>query len=309
MPASQPLVRAPNLWRRIVRHRADYLYVLPALGVMALLIVYPFFYTIYLSFFDTPASSPEIYFVGLGNYFELFRNDIFLLAVQNTLVWSIGGTICPFILGMLAALLVNQKLPLLNLSRGIMIVPYVLGFVTASYAWRWMMHGDFGVISTTLINWGLITEPIPFLQSATLIMPSLILINTWKSFPFVMMLMLAGLQTIPEDLYKAARVDGAGAWHQFWEITVPQLIPVMMVTSMLLFIANMNSFTLIEIMTGGGPAHLSEILITWIYHASFQTLRFGLASAASVLLFIVLIVASVFYVRALTGGAKVEGAG
>jgi multiple sugar transport system permease protein len=307
--ASIPVARSPNLLRRLVRHRSDYLYILPALGVMALLIVYPFIYTIYLSFFETPASSPEIFFIGLGNFAELMRNDIFWLVVQNTLVWSIGGTILPFILGTIAAILVNQKLPMLNLARGILIVPYVLGFVTASYAWRWMLHGDFGVISTTFQYWGWIKDPIPFLQSPSLIMPSLILVNTWKSFPFVMMMMLAGLQTIPEDLYKAARVDGASAWAQFWEITIPQLIPVSMVTSLLLFIANMNSFTLIEIMTGGGPAHLSEILITWIYHASFQTLRFGLASAASVLLFIVLIIFSVLYVRVLTGGAKVEGAG
>ena len=122
-----------------------------------------------------------------------------------------------------------------------------------------------------------------------------------------MIMLYAGLQTIPEALYKAARIDGASSWSQFWEITIPQLSNVLMVTTMLLFIGNMNQFTLIEIMTGGGPASLSEIIVTWIYHASFQTLRFGLASAASVLLFLVLIVFSIFYVRALTRSAVQGG--
>lgn len=298
----------PGLLRRIYRSRTDYLYVIPALGVMGLLILYPFFETIRLSFYETPPSPPD-YFVGLGNYAELFRNETFQLVVKNTVVWAVGGTIGPFVLGLLAALLVNQKLPGLNVARGILIIPYVLGFVTASYAWRWMLHGDFGVISTTLISLGLIKEPIPFLQSPDLVMPSLILVNTWKNFPFVMIMLLAGLQTIPENLYNAARVDGASNWSQFWEITIPQLMPVTTVTTMLMLIANMNSFTLVYILTGGGPAHLSEILITWIYSASFQTLRFGLASAASVLLFILLMVFSVFYVRALTRGSAVQGVG
>lgn len=273
------------------------------MGLMALLIIYPFVDVIRLSFYETPASTPEIFFIGLRNYQELFNSDIFRLVVQNTIVWSVFGTLSPFLVGFLAAMLVNQKLPGVNLARGLMIVPYTMGFVPASHAWRWILHGDYGVISSTLISWGLIKSPIPFLQDPNFIMPSLILVNTWKSFPFVMIMIYAGLQTIPENLYKAAQVDGASSWSQFWEITLPQLSNVIMVTTMLMFISNMNQFTLIEIMTGGGPAHLSEIIVTWIYHASFQTLRFGLASAASVLLFIVLMVFSVFYVRLLTRSA------
>jgi multiple sugar transport system permease protein len=151
-----------------------------------------------------------------------------------------------------------------------------------------------------LIQWGFIEEPIPFLQSPALVMLSLVLVNTWKSFPFAMIMLLAGLQTIPEDLYKAARVDGANAWQQFIEITLPQLMPVTMVTTVLMIIGNMNSFTIPYVMTGGGPAHQSEIIITWIYNISFQTLRFGYASAISVVLFLVLFVFSYFYVRVLT---------
>lgn len=292
--------KAPNLFQRIIRNRADYLYIAPALGVMGLVILYPFVYTIYLSFFNTPTSSPEITFNGLENYRELFREDLFWLVIRNTIYWTIGSTILSFFLGLGAALLVNEKLPLIGIFRGILVVPYVIGHVTASYAWRWLLHGDFGVLSHTLIQWGLIEQPIPFLQSPALVMPALVLVNTWKSFPFAMIMLLAGLQTIPEDLYRAARVDGANAWQQFIEITLPQLMPVTLVTTVLMIIGNMNSFTIPFVMTGGGPAHQSEIIITWIYNISFQTLRFGYASAISVVLFIVLFIFSFLYVRILT---------
>jgi multiple sugar transport system permease protein len=292
--------KSPNVFKQIIQHRADYLYIAPAIGVMVLVILYPFLYTIYLSFFETPASRPEITFNGLENYRELFEADLFWLVTRNTVYWTIGSTILSFLLGLGAALLVNHKLPLMGIFRGILVLPYVIGHVTASYAWRWLLHGDFGVISHTLIQWGILDEPIPFLQSPALVMASLVLVNTWKSFPFAMIMLLAGLQTIPEDLYKAARVDGANAWQQFIEITIPQLMPVTLVTTVLMIIGNMNSFTIPFVMTGGGPAHQSEIIITWIYNISFQTLRFGYASAISVVLFIVLFIFSYFYVRVLT---------
>lgn len=297
-------LKPQGLLAQIVAHRADYLYVAPALGLMALVILYPLLYTIYLSFFETSAYSPDLYFVGFENYQELFTHRIFGLVVWNTIYWTVGSTVFSFLLGLGAALLVNQALPGMAVFKALLVVPYVIGHVTASYAWRWLLHGDFGVISATLMSWGWISDPIPFLQSGSLVIPSLILVNTWKSFPFVMIMLLAGLQTIPEDLYKAARVDGAGRWSQFIEITIPQLMPVIAVTTVLLVINNINSFVIPYVMTGGGPAHLSEIIITWIYNISFQTLRFGLGSALSVVLFIVLLSFSMLYVKALTGGQR-----
>jgi multiple sugar transport system permease protein len=295
-----PAGKTPSLVQQVVKHRADYLYIAPALGVMALVILYPLVYTIALGFFETPLRSPDPVFIGLDNYFELFRADLFGLVMRNTVVWTIGGTIFSFILGMIAALLVHQRLPGTRFISAFLVIPYVIGHVTASYAWRWLLHGDFGVISRTLMQFGLLDRPILFLQSPDLVMASLVLVNTWKSFPFAMIMLMAGLQAIPENLYKAAKVDGANAWQQFWEITVPQLMPVIMVTTVLLIIGNMNSFTIPYVMTGGGPAHQSEIIITWIYNISFQTLRFGYASAISVVLFIILFFFSIFYVRTLT---------
>jgi multiple sugar transport system permease protein len=294
--------KPPGLLRQIVKHRFEYLYVAPALGVMGLVILYPLIYTIVLSFFNTPANSPIYTFNGVANYLELFQDDLLVLVIRNTIYWTFGGTITSFALGLLAALLLNQRLPMSGVFSAIMVIPYVIGQVTAAYLWRWLMHGDFGVISLTLMNWGVIDRPIPFLQDPRVVMTALVLVNTWKSFPFAMIMLLAGLQAIPQDLYKAARVDGANRFQQFIEITIPQLMPVILVTTVLLVIGNMNSFTIPYLMTGGGPAHQSELVITWVYNESFQALRFGFASAISVALFIVLLIFSYFYVRALTRG-------
>jgi multiple sugar transport system permease protein len=289
-----------GLFYEIGRHWSDYLYVAPALLLMALLIVYPFFYTIYLSFYSTPTYTPEIFFNGLDNYVEILTDDQFWLVVQNTIVWTIGSTLGSFFLGFLAAVLVNRSMPFRGLIRSALMTPYVVGFVVAAYAWRWLYHADFGAISGLLIQFGLIARPILFLDSKELVMGSLIVANIWKGFPFVMIMLLAGMQAIPQQLYNAARVDGAGRFRRFIEITVPELTPVIAVTTVLLFIGNVNSFTLVWILTGGGPAYLSQILVTHIYTLSFMSLRFGMASAVSVLLFIVLMAGTVVYVRALT---------
>lgn len=292
-------------WRQIVNHRSDYLYIAPAVGIMTLVILYPLLYTILLAFYDTPPTG-NYRFVGINNFINLFQDNLWGLVVRNTISWTIGSTIFSFLLGLGAALLIHTRLPGMRIFSAILVVPYVIGQVTAAYAWRWLMHGDFGVISQTLIQLDLIRRPIPFLQSPDLVMPALVLVNTWKSFPFAMIMILAGLQTIPEELYRAAKVDGANAWQQFIEITIPQLMPVIMVTTVLSIIGNMNSFTIPYVMTGGGPAHQSEIIITWVNNLSFQSLRFGYSSAVAVVLFIVLFIFSFFYVRTLsTRGANV----
>lgn len=301
-PSGVSRSRRMNLLQEINHHRADYLYILPAYIVMTIVILYPFFYTIFLSFFDTPLSQEGIRFIGIQNYVDLFQEPLFGLVLRNTVIWTLGSTVFSFLLGLLAAILVNQPVPGITIFRAILVIPWVIGHVTAAYAWRWLMHGDFGVISHTLMQLGLIDQPIPFLQSTDLVMWSLVLVNTWKTFPFAMIMLLAGLQSISPDLYEAAHVDGATQFQVFRKITLPLLAPVIMVTTVLIIIGNMNSFTIPYVMTGGGPAYASEIIITWIYNVSFQTLRFGFASAVSVVLFIILFIFSFFYVRALTRG-------
>jgi len=288
---------------RVGRHWADYLYVLPALGLMLLVIGYPIYDTFYLSLFNTPPSLAlaDKTFAGLDNYGRILGSDAFREVTWNTLVWTVLSTFGAFVLGFGAALALDRAFVGRGLLRGILLVPYVISGVAASYIWRWLYHSDFGVIGAALVALGLADGPINLLDNVDTVLPALIVVNVWKEFSFAMIMMLAGLQTVPEGLLRAATVDGAGAWQRFWHVTVPHLRTVSMVTVLLLLVANLNSFVIPWVMTGGGPVGASDIWITAIYQMAFERIRFGPASAYSVILFVVTMAMGVLYVRALTG--------
>jgi multiple sugar transport system permease protein len=287
-----------------LRHRTDYLWVAPALLVMVLVIGYPFVYTIDLSFYETPPSSPNWYFNGVNNYAQILTDPSFWAITLNTLYWAVGSTVLAFLIGLGAALVIQREFIGRSLVRGLLMIPYVISYVAAAYVWRWLYHSDYGLISGVLYESYIIDSPINFLDSTKNVMWSLIIANVWKEFPFAMIMLLAGLQTVPQQLLNAARVDGANAWNRFWHVTVPTLRGVIVITSILLFVANLNSFVLVWIMTGGGPAGASQIWITQVYTLAFQSLQYGRASAYSVILFVVMLSLGYFYVRALTSGSR-----
>jgi len=305
-PARRPRSprREPNAFQRFGRSWADYLYILPALGVMLLVIGYPIYYTVYLSFFNTPPSlaMEDKIWVGLDNYKRILQNEGFRDVTRNTFYWTIFSTLFSFILGLGAALMLNREFIGRGVLRGILLIPWVISAVAAAYVWRWLLHSDYGVIGAITMQLGITDEPIVFLDDVDRVLPSLIMVNIWKEFPFAMIMLLAGLQTVPEQLHRAAMVDGAGVWERFWHITVPHLKGVTIITVLLLLVTNLNSFTLPWIMTGGGPAGASELWITDVYQIAFGRTRYGIASAYSVILFIVMMTLGYFYVRALTRG-------
>ena len=307
-PTSLP-PRREGFGARVWRHRADYLYIAPALGVMLLVIGYPVYYTIYLSFFATPPSlsMADKVFVGVNNYGTILGSDSFADTTWNTAEWTLASTILSFALGLGAALSLNRAFMGRGLLRGILLVPYVISAVAASYIWRWIYHSDFGVIGAAAQALGLSDGPVNLLDNTDTSLAALILVNVWKEFPFAMIMLLAGLQTVPDALHRAAMMDGAGTWSRFWHVTAPHLRSVAVVTVLLLLVANLNSFIIPWIMTGGGPAGSSEIWITAVYQLAFERIRFGLASAYSVILFAVMMVLGWFYVRALAGRRSAHG--
>jgi multiple sugar transport system permease protein len=285
---------------------ADYAYILPALSVMLLVIGYPIYDTIYLSFFATPPQLAMSHktFVGFDNYTRILGSDAFRGVTWNTFLWTFFSTIISFVLGFGAALALNREFVGRGLLRGILLVPYVVSAVAAAYVWRWLYHSDFGAIGALSVALGITDKPIIFLDDANTVLPSLIAVNIWKEFPFAMIMILAGLQTVPDQLLRAARVDGAGHWHAFWHVTFPHLRSVSTITVLLLVVTSINSFTIPWIMTGGGPAGASHIWITAIYEMAFGRLRFGPAAAYSVILFVILLSLGYFYVRALSGSRE-----
>jgi multiple sugar transport system permease protein len=307
MPAPPPR-RRPSLLRRIVRHRNDYAYIAPALVVMALVIAYPIYYTVELSFFKTPANlaMDQKIFVGLDNYWTILTSRSFRDVTYNTLIWTIFSTFFAYVLGLGAALALNREFLGRGVLRAVLLVPYVISAVAASYVWKWLYHSDFGVIGALSVKFGFTDTPINFLDNIYTALPAIIVVNIWKEFSFAMIMLLAGLQTVPDQLLRAAQVDGANAWQRFWHVTMPHLKGVSMVTILLLIVTNLNSFIIPWIMTGGGPAGATDIWITQIYQMAFGRIRFGLASAYSVILFIVMMLLGYFYVKALTRGDEAK---
>ncbi len=300
----------PGVLREIIAHWADYAYVLPALIVMGLVIVYPLFDVLRLSFFYTSPYGGAERFVGLDNYREAIADPNFGLVLRNTIVWTVFSTIFAIILGLLAALALVRPIRFRGIFRSILFIPYIISAVTAAFLWKWLYHADFGVISGMLIGAGAIKLPIKFIDSTALVMPSIIVANVWKEFPFAMIMFLAGLQAIPEHLYNAAKVDGAGRWRRFTDITIPQLMPVLTITSILLIIANINAFTIVWVLTGGGPAYQSQIFITHLYSVAFVgSPHFELAAALGVLIFLALMIFAIIYIRLLNRDTRTVHAG
>ena len=302
MTVSTP--RRMGLGRRIVAHRWDYLYVLPALLVMMVVIAYPIYYTIDLSFYKTPPNLQmrDKIWDGLNNYQTVLTSSSFHHVTWNTLIWTTSCTLFSFVLGLCAALALHREFAGRGVMRALLLVPYVVSAVAASYVWKWLYHSDFGVIGALSVQLGVTQRPINFLDNITTVLPSLIVVQIWREFSFAMIMMMAGLQTVPDALHRAAQVDGANAWQRFWHVTMPHLKGVTMVTLLLLLVSNFNSFIVPYIMTGGGPAGASDIWITQIYQIAFGRQRWGTASAYSVILFVVMMALGYFYVKALTRG-------
>lgn len=298
----------PGILRQIRASRADYLYVLPAIVVMLVVIAYPVYYTIDLSLFRTPPGLQlrDKIFIGLDNYSAILASDVFWRVTLNTVIWTLASTLIAFVLGYAAALALHRDFAGRAILRAILIIPWVISAVAASYIWKWIYHSDFGIIGAVLVQLGLTDRQPNFIDSVNTVLPSLIVVNIWREFPFAMIMMMAGLQTVPEQLLRAARVDGATAWHRFWHVTFPYLSGVTTVTILLLAVANFNSFIIPWIMTGGGPSNASHIWITHIYELAFGRQRWGVAAAYSVLLFIIVMTLGYFYVRALSGNEKKE---
>jgi multiple sugar transport system permease protein len=202
------------------------------------------------------------------------------------------------ILGTAAGIALNQRFRGRGAVRALVLIPWIVPGIVAATTWAWMFHSEFGIINYGLSEAGLISGPVGWLTDPNLVLPALIAVNVWKMFPFVAVMVLAGLQAIPESLYEAARVDGASFLEEVRYITLPQLRPILASITLLLLIWGLNGITIIYAMTKGGPANRSLITPIQIYKQGFEFFRFGEAAALSVLFFVVVLVFVAIYIRA-----------
>lgn len=269
--------------------------VMPVIIWFSIILIYPFVNTIQLSFSNLRLFGTDANFVGFRTYQRLLEDENFLICVRNSLVWTFVNVILQIILGLMTAVLLNEKFFGCNFLRTWIIIPWVIPYSVIAVIGRWMLSSTFGVINWVFTSIGLISKPIAFLGTMQLAMPTVIMINVWKWFPFVGIMYLAVLQGIPEDLYEAARIDGSNKWQEFRYITLPSLMPSMGITTLLMTFWNFNTFGLVWLLTYGGPGTATTTMPILVYLKAFREFRMAEAAVLSVIMFIILLIYTTIY--------------
>lgn len=277
------------------RRRRAYLLIAPALILIALMMIYPIVQTIYFSFSKVQLPALRTTFVGFDNFIRIFSDPETGPLVQRTIVWIVGGVALKMALGLAAALVFNAKVRGTVWMRVLVILPWAIPSVVGANLWRWIVQTDAGVLNQTLRAWGLDGWALNWLGSPDTAMFTVIVAYSWGGFAFVMLLILARLQGLPEEINEAARVDGANWWQIFRYITLPSLTGVLAVALILEIVSGINSFDTLMIMTGGGPANATRIWGIDIYKTGFTDFNLGGAAAMSVLMFAAVIVVFIIY--------------
>jgi multiple sugar transport system permease protein len=273
-------------------------FVLPALSVITLVAVFPVFYVFYLSLHKKVLTFNISNFIGFDNYITLFADSRFWNALKNTIYFTGVSVAFELLLGLSIAVLLNRAFKGKGFMRAVVLIPWTVPTVVSAKMWEWIYNTDFGILNYiigTKVNW--LGSPFWAINAA-------IFMDVWKTTPFVALLLIAGLQVIPKDLYHAAKVDGAGNWYIFRKITLPLLMPVILVVLIFRTLDAFRVFDAIYVLTGGGPANTTETLSIYAYKVLFQLLQFGYGSTLSVIVFVCVGLISVFYVRLLSRSVR-----
>lgn len=293
--------------RKAQEARLGYFMVSPAVLCILLLAIYPLFSTFWYSMFSFRLQMINARkFVWFGNYVSLAGDIRFWAALKNTLVFTGVSVAGELLLGLMIALLINREYTGRGLVRAAVLVPWAIPTIVSAQMWKFIYHDQLGVLNDILYRLGIINNYKSWLGTAENAMGAAIFTDVWKTTPFMALILLAGLQTIPIQLYEAAKVDGAGKLRQFWNITLPLLKSTMLVALVFRTMAAFRVFDLIYVLTGGGPANSTEVISLYAYKTIFRNLDFGMGSTMSVAIFLFVAVISIFYIQ-LLNTENVEG--
>ena len=269
------------------------------LAFLVALVGYPFFYGIWISLQNRPVAQPGV-FIGLGNFIADWHDSVFRQVVLNTIVYTVAATLLKMVGGLALALVMNQDFRFKNLTRALLLLPFIVPTVLSTIAWQWILDPAFSIVNWVLVHTG-IADPGPsWLGNPYLAMFSLIMVNTWRGLPFYAITLLAGLQTISPELYEAATIDGAGTWGRFRYVTLPLMKPIIFIVTMFSVIFTFADFQLIYVLTHGGPANSTHVFATYAFDVAMLGGQFG--QGASIALTMVpalalLILAMAIYMR------------
>lgn len=279
--------------------------ILPVMALVGLFILYPIVRAIYSSFFAKNLLRPsEAKFVGLANYAEIWHSPTIHQVLWNTFIWVAVGSAAAIAIGFITGWLLYEKLPYVSVASAVVLIPWVLPRVVGASIWAFMFGGSQGIINQLLVTLGVTDQYIVMLGSSNLSLWPPIVGMIWRLAPLFALLTLTSFQGIDERLYEAARIDGATPWEEFRYITLPMMRYNLAIGFLLMLIYNIRNFSMVWVMTKGGPGYSSTTLPVMIYRKAFVDFNVGMASALSVLLFAVLLVFSYYYIKVYN---KVQG--
>jgi len=280
------------LWNPSAREMKEanlaFLFIAPTLLIVGVVFVWPVLYSLWLSLNRYNLSvSPTPSFAWLHNYALIFTDPLYradvLSTTGRTVLFTVISVPIELVFGLAFALLLNEEFRGRNIFRSVMIVPYAMLTISNGLIWDYILDPTYGVLNVILQRWGLITNYQNWLGSPTGAMAWVIIADVWKSTPFMVIILLAALQTFPGNMYKAAEVDGAGAWQRFWRVTLPMLRPAILVALILRTLGAFRVYDIIYVLTGGGPANATDVLSYYVYEQAFIDFHIGYASAVAYL--------------------------
>jgi ABC-type sugar transport system permease subunit len=294
-----PHIRIKNKWQRTL---TAYLMILPALVLFILFVIYPLFQGAWVSLHQWDGLS-AMKWIGFNNYKFVLKDKVFWKAMVNTFEFAIGVTVVKNIAGLALAILLNKNILGRTFFRASVFLPVTISFIVVGILWSWIFNPTFGLLNSVLktLHLGFLIQG--WLSDPKVALLSVMWVDIWKWTGFHMVLFLAGLQSIPEDLYEAAAIDGANRWKSFINITIPMLSSVTVVSVLMSFIgAFVSNYDVVYVMTGGGPFHSTEVALTWIVSTTFRFASVGKANAMSMILFAFVAVFAIIQLSVMTRG-------
>lgn len=277
-----------------------YLSILPALLAIALFTIYPILYAARISVYRYILTRPKDHpFIGLQNFREVITSYYFHNSLRITAIYTVAVLVVLLVFGFLVALLLNSKASLAGLLRVFILWPWAIPAAVSGLLWKWLLNSDFGALNGLLYTLGLIDQYIPFLANPTLAKIGLVMAHVWKEVPLVAIFFLAGLQLIPDELYEAAKIDGAGAWSTLRHITLPLLRPTLLVVTVYETMIAILTFDEIYVLTGGGPGDATALISWFAYAEIFKSLNLGHGIALSLIIAAITLVLVLLYLRVL----------
>ncbi len=302
MTSAAATARPKRNWRA-PREEQPFLFFLmntPAALILLGLVLYPIVYSLYLSLHNYNLRQPGRFrFVGLDNYASILGSEQFWTAAQVTVLFSLGSIALTLTLGTLLALLLNEKFPGRSILRAVMLIPWAIPPVVNGLIWQWILEGRYGLANGVLVALGIFDTPHPWLSDYATALPVLIVAQVWNHVPFVAIVVLAALQTVPEELHEAARIDGANVFQRFRHITFPWLSHALLLVLITQTMVALRTFDIIYVLTGGGPGKSTTVLAWLTYVTTFNFLDFGRGSAYAYILALTTLALSIVYIRVL----------